>query len=300
MPRFLADLDKNKILAESLGDLPWIDLGALRVRIVLYHQYTAQPKQGYGFHAHPFTEFTLVRSGKIRYRTKTTLLPRKAGETFFMPAGVIHAWEAIEGPVVLDGYMLEFFPATEATQDWNAGLPALAKAWNYRADFGAKDAALFPEIDREIQAAPPYASGRIRLLVVDLIYKLFRKHFAESIPNTAPGRAVNREEKLFLAAKNFIEDHFRENPSLGAVAAQIGVTPRYVNRIFQNVLGVSCRHFIGERKLTEAYRELTLSPLRKVGEVARLCGFSDPLYFTKVFTARFGASPKSFRDKVFM
>lgn len=300
MPRFLADSDKNKVLAEALGDLPWIDLGALRLRIVLYHQFTAAPKQGYGFHAHPFTEFTLVRSGKIRYRTKTTVLPRKAGETFFMPAGVIHAWEAVEGPVVLDGYMFEFFPATEAAQGWSAELPELAKAWHYRADYSVRDKRLFAEIDREIQSARPYASGRIRLLVVDLVYRIFRERFAKTIPTASVGRTLGREEKLFLAAKNFIEARFRENPSLGAVAAEIGVTPRYVNRIFQNVLGVSCRHFTNERKLTEAYRELTLSPLRKVGEVARLCGFSDPLYFTKVFTARFGASPKSFRDKVFM
>ncbi|MBL8991711.1 MAG: hypothetical protein JNM63_00125, partial [Spirochaetia bacterium] len=46
MGSFLPDLDKNNILVEALGDLPWVDLGALRVRIVLFHQYTAVPKQG--------------------------------------------------------------------------------------------------------------------------------------------------------------------------------------------------------------------------------------------------------------
>jgi AraC-like DNA-binding protein len=64
---------------------------------------------------------------------------------------------------------------------------------------------------------------------------------------------------------------------------------------FRNAFGRSPMAVLQELRTARACRLLRETAL-PVREVARTCGYSDPLYFTRDFTRRQGVSPTAFRD----
>jgi AraC-like DNA-binding protein len=85
--------------------------------------------------------------------------------------------------------------------------------------------------------------------------------------------------------------------TVGSVATRYGVTPRYVQRLFETE-GTTFSEFLLNQRLTEAHRILT-DPLHArcaISAVAFEVGFGDLSYFNRCFRRRFGATPKEIRE----
>lgn len=84
--------------------------------------------------------------------------------------------------------------------------------------------------------------------------------------------------------------------SLTAIAARHGVTPRYVQALFEDDATTFSQFLVGER-LARAHRMLC-DPLlmsRHVSAIAYAAGFGDLSYFNRAFRRRFGATPSDVR-----
>lgn len=84
--------------------------------------------------------------------------------------------------------------------------------------------------------------------------------------------------------------------SVATVAAQHGVTPRYVQILFEED-GTTFTEFVLGERLTRAYQMLIDpgSAARKIGAIAYEAGFGDLSYFNKAFRRRFGGTPSDVR-----
>ena len=60
--------------------------------------------------------------------------------------------------------------------------------------------------------------------------------------------------------------------------------------------GKTPKQYINERRIERA-KELLLSSKSPVSEIAALCGFEDPLYFSKAFKKHTGKSPMQFKSR---
>ena len=71
----------------------------------------------------------------------------------------------------------------------------------------------------------------------------------------------------------------------------------YLRKLFKKEMGRSTLEYLTDLRMNRA-RELLLDGTRKlpIAEVAEGCGFSDALYFSRVFKKRFGSSPTQFRQ----
>jgi len=293
---FLADEGKNRAIREAMEDFPWLDLDGLMVRPAVFHQLTVEAARKQVWHNHPYWEWTLVRQGTNRYVEKEggASLSRAPGETFFMPAGTLHAWEPKKLPLVLDGFLLEVFPLTGGGATLLETLRADVEKNRFAlAVPGAAD--FFAEIDREIREKKRYAPRRLRTLATDFLLRLFRA----ALPGEAspPPRPPGAQSRLFLLAKDWIDRELASDPSLAQIGSALGITPRTLNRIFGEVLGMPCGKYIQERKLMHGYHLLQTSPAMRIREVARRSGFDDPAYFTRAFTTRFHMAPTLVRDR---
>ncbi len=67
-----------------------------------------------------------------------------------------------------------------------------------------------------------------------------------------------------------------------------------LNRKMKQILGVTPADFVKEARLKKACHLLTKTD-RNVNDIAYMCGFSDPKYFSKVFKASIGMSPSDYR-----
>jgi AraC-like DNA-binding protein len=86
------------------------------------------------------------------------------------------------------------------------------------------------------------------------------------------------------------------NLTVGAVAAHHGVTPRYLQKLFETD-GTSFSEFVVGQRLANAYRMLT-NPLHShqaIGTIAYAVGFNDLSYFNRAFRRRYGSTPSEVR-----
>ena len=96
--------------------------------------------------------------------------------------------------------------------------------------------------------------------------------------------------KAIAAMENTIE--YPVAPS--ALAKDIGISARQLERLFQRYIGTSPKRHYMRLRLREAYRLLIQSQLG-ITEVGLACGFASPSHFSKCFKAEFSISPFEFK-----
>ena len=90
-----------------------------------------------------------------------------------------------------------------------------------------------------------------------------------------------------------------EDPDLAParVAQSEGISERYLQKLFEGI-GDNFSHYVRERRLQRAWADLA-NPAEghhTISEIAYRYGFGDSAHFSRTFRARFGLSPREFRQ----
>lgn len=107
------------------------------------------------------------------------------------------------------------------------------------------------------------------------------------------------QKSSFEKAKRHIEANltdFELTPE--TIASDLGTSKRTLHRIFAHH-GLSIGRYILDRRLDRCASEFeTESDIQKISAVAFAWGFNDVSHFSRAFKARFGASPRDFRNRI--
>ncbi|MDN5001571.1 AraC family transcriptional regulator [Bradyrhizobium sp. GCM10027634] len=106
-------------------------------------------------------------------------------------------------------------------------------------------------------------------------------------------RAARLRKAKFLIANNC----GRQDLSVAGVAQELGVTPRYLQRLFE-ADGKTFSSFLIEQRLKRAHRMLREPEFaeRPVSSIAYDVGFGDLSYFNRSFRRAYGATPSDVRN----
>ncbi|WP_344019136.1 AraC family transcriptional regulator [Microlunatus capsulatus] len=91
----------------------------------------------------------------------------------------------------------------------------------------------------------------------------------------------------------FVRGDLARRLSVADVAAAGGCSTSTAQRLFREGTGSSVQGWVRRTRMEEAARLLRGSALR-VGEVAAVVGYPDPLHFSRVFSQTFGTSPSRY------
>jgi AraC-like DNA-binding protein len=196
----------------------------------------------------------------------------------------------------LNGLQLNFFPVD---LERLSGLITLAEqrsieAAAARAEFAVR--IFFPEdpIATRMKAACAGQSRQrslSRLQLLQLFIEIFDSEMKEELPElaTAPDARARLQEFLRTTpASELLHISFAE------LARVTRCTPRHLNRIFKEVVGMSFREKHTELRLTRAC-ELLATTESKVIDVALESGYQSLSLFNLMFVRRFGISPGKWR-----
>lgn len=100
---------------------------------------------------------------------------------------------------------------------------------------------------------------------------------------------------LIQTAVAYIQQHFREDLKLQDVADHVFLNASYFSSLFKQATGSGFKEYLTDIRIEEA-RQMLVNSNASIVEVALSCGFSSQSYFSKIFKARTGFSPKSFRN----
>ncbi len=105
----------------------------------------------------------------------------------------------------------------------------------------------------------------------------------------------NVGSRLILSEAEFISSHYSEEIDLDICAERCGFSRSRFTHLFTEVVGISPYQYQQKFRLEQAC-ELLRSTTLSIGEVAENVGFSDALYFSRLFKKRLGMNPSHYRS----
>src|SRR5258708_600333 len=132
-------------------------------------------------------------------------------------------------------------------------------------------------LDRELRADDSAAPLAAASAAIELL--------ADAIRADAPAGRPPWVSRII----DMIESDLARAPTLGQLAAEIGLHPAHLSRAFRKTCGETLGEYVRRRRVEEADRAL-VSDL-SLAEIALHAGFCDQAHFTRVFRRHFGVSP---------
>ena len=149
------------------------------------------------------------------------------------------------------------------------------------------------QLRAEFLGAQPWRALAIDAALCALLVALER-----AAPRNEPQRTVRGSRAaLHLARYRALVDVlFRSQPSMAALAPQLGITPTQLNRVCRQLTGRSALALLHARTMLEAQRDLAYTTL-SVKQIALGLGFDDAGYFTRFFQRLSARTPTQWRSE---
>lgn len=100
--------------------------------------------------------------------------------------------------------------------------------------------------------------------------------------------------RLVTKYKELVAKHFTHIHQVNEYAGMMNISPKYLNQVVKEILGVTAKSVIVEQLMIRARHDLKFSD-QSVKEIAFGLGFSEPFHFSNFFKREFGFSPTKFR-----
>lgn len=146
------------------------------------------------------------------------------------------------------------------------------------------------QLQAEYAADAPWRALGLDTALAALLLALARSAPPALTAPLAGSRALAHVQRL----RTLVDQRYRQQPTLAALAAEIGITPTQLNRACHQVLGHHALAVLHERLLREAQRELAYTTL-SLKRIALDLGFCDAGYFTRFVQRHVGRTPSDWR-----
>jgi len=113
---------------------------------------------------------------------------------------------------------------------------------------------------------------------------------------TLPATA-SRPQRLLENVCVFLQNHFQYEITRDSVAAQFGIAPNHLSRLFKTHGSMTFTNYLTHVRIDRA-KHLLHNYNLKLEEIATLCGYCDAPYFCHVFKRLAKMTPAEYRGKV--
>lgn len=147
---------------------------------------------------------------------------------------------------------------------------------------------------RQEQSKSDLAFGEVMLAYLKVLLILATRL---KLPRTGACEtgAIDLRHPTLVQLRDLIEENYHSLHSPADYAKRLHLTPKTLGRIVREHLGTTPTDLIRNRILIHAKWQL-LHTLKPVKEISRELGFSDELYFSRLFKKATGFSPTFFRE----
>ena len=91
---------------------------------------------------------------------------------------------------------------------------------------------------------------------------------------------------------NFLKEHlFDPDLYIGRLHERCGMSDTYFRRLFFSQFGQTPKKYVSYQRLIHARAMIEGGEYDSIAQVAQMCGFDDPLYFSKVYKNQYGHAP---------
>ncbi|MBA3937627.1 MAG: helix-turn-helix transcriptional regulator [Planctomycetes bacterium] len=146
------------------------------------------------------------------------------------------------------------------------------------------------EMRHEWSSSEPHAALVFSALAVRLLAFLSRRL-------TPDGDIASPRQRPVIERLHWFRKRIKTDPNhpwtVSGLARLAELSPSHFSTVWHRLFGVSPREELIQARLARACKLLVDSPT-SVADVAQQCGFSDPLYFSRLFRKRIGINPSAY------
>jgi len=221
----------------------------------------------------------IIRAGHGCVRTPTGLLPLQPGDLLWMPPAVPFAIENTDG---LEYLYISFLGG-------RANRLREQLRCKYSGEVLSGYEALLPLWESAFGVADSISNDRCEGI---LLYTLSEIGRSRLVPSPTFHKATAGER-----IKLYIDEHFSDSTlSLESIGTALSYHPKYVSTAFKQEFSVSVREYLREMRVQQACT-LIRQGFTALKDIAPQCGFSDPLYFSRIFKREIGLTPMEYAKK---
>ena len=228
----------------------------------------------------PFYYVFLITEGNATLRLLDKDFPVSAGDVFFTFPGT-------QFEIIADGelrYAYMSFVGSSVRAQYEAlgikqiepvykGLESLTDFW-------------FSAISRVNEKNAALISESVLLYTLSLV-----------VSTNETGEKRQNDSTRFDMILNYVNENYRDPTlTLGKVADIFSYTEKYVSSLFKRHMEMGFNRYVNSRRINYALR-LIDKGASSVRNIALECGFSDALYFSKVFKKKTGITPTEMINK---
>ncbi len=237
------------------------------------------PKYHMRMHWHKDYELIRIRSGSFRLTLDGTAFDLTAGQSVFMPGGIIHSGtpdNCVYECIVFSASMLYTTQKCRSLIKSHIKSPVI---YDHN-----------PDIDGifELVGTQPFG---FELAVICKLYSVVNAAFLPQ-PDL-PETTVRKTDKI-KEAISLIEKDYNKKIALADMARACHMSPNYFSRLFKDMTGETPFEYIINYRI-EAACEMLASGSDSITEVCYSCGFNDLSYFIHIFKKHKGMSPSHYK-----
>jgi AraC-like DNA-binding protein len=278
LPTFTTrDLETLRALCLVLPQfMPSVALRGHQVRLLRLQAGPTVPHRQFPRHVQPVYEGHLVLGGAVWYTISTPRL-LGPGTVILHAPEVEHEWETRDAVMGWMIFWLQIDPVVPVPEPvvWPS-VPAAV--WEV--------ALLLEDYCAKLPGWQERAVARMTTLVSYLLG-------VTELPDV-PYRPATAEQLLVDAVEMYLHQQFAQPLHAAEIAAQVGISPRTLNRLYHNIMGQGVMAHLMTIRIRRAAHLLVTTDLT-VNAISEQVGINGASYFGKCFRKLFHVTPQQYR-----
>ena len=237
--------------------------------------------KGYILHLTTLGKGTIFDGQNSFYATKGQLL-------LFSPQAIHHYHRSKESKYWSHKWIY-FYPNPRWTQwlNWSDTQQHIGKIKLQDQEDIDEISNIFTQIEKDSQSHNAFKEDMAVSLLEYLLIKCI----------SAEKREVSQVlDSRIITVQNLITQDLSQNWTITELAQQVYLSTSRLSHLFSQIVGMSIMQWIENQRILETKKSLYFSD-RSIAMLAKTVGYSDPLYFSKVFKKHTGLSPSQFRQQ---
>lgn len=257
------------------------------------------------WHWHPFLEVGYVLSGEIKIRTAEDNYTVKAGEIFFINAGIMHSiyennnrndckiYAHLFDMHFLSGMYNSLFERKYLLPILTSSKLQVYVIHGTSTKYMQMTENLLKIIDLNEKESFGY-EFEVREKLSHFWCMLLEETVA--LINTKEPKKDTIDMERLKIMMQFIHERYQDKLTLEDISARASISSRECNRCFQRNIKISPMNYLNKYRVRMAAKML-LQSNDSIITISETCGFSSSSYFTKIFKGIMGCTPNRYRKR---
>ena len=257
-----------------------------------------KPRSMLSTHYHNYVELYYLYGGERYYFIKDKTYHVKKGNLVFVAPYDIHATINAENlpfdrllicfrPEILSG-IAELFPDVD--------LFHFLKTESHVVEFSQKEQLFVEGLIEQMLADREETDGAFGAVTVTALSQLLLLINKRNEDGSEKIEYINATQKIISEITGYINNHFAEQITLGALSKRFFISECYLSRTFRRVCGMCLVDYINGVRIKEAKRLLSETDL-SIGKISEAVGYQSVTHFGRIFKKTVGRTPLEYRKK---